>query len=169
MEQTKRRKPKPKMAPVRNLKEANQALSQIARHVNDLKRIEADSDDKIAEIKAAADKQVQPINEEIKALEAGLSAYSEMNREELFSDKKTQEVLFGFFGFRKSTKISLSRNHTLDLLKKFGLHEAIKIKETPDKKKMADYPDDLLEKVEAKRLIEDIFWYEIKQEKLEEL
>lgn len=163
---TKRFKPTTKMAPVRNLDEANEALLEIARRRIELRRIDADAEDAINNIKEEANEKAAPLQKEINYFEAGLAAYAEMSRDELFKDKKSVELNFGLMGYRKSTRISVSRKYTLDLLKKHGLTDAIKVKETPNKDILADYPDETLKKVKAKRVSDDKFWYEVKEEEV---
>lgn len=166
MPKTKRIKPKTKMAPVRNLEEANQALLEIARRRLELKRIDADAEEAINNIKEEANAKAKPLQEEIAFYEGGLAAFAEMSKHEIFSKKKSIELNFGIMGYRKSTKVSISRKHTLRLLKEHGLTEAIKIKETPNKDVLADYPEDTLKKVKARRVSEDNFWYEVKEEEV---
>lgn len=155
------------MAPVRNLDEANEALFEIARRRIELRRIDADAEEAINAIKDEANKKAAPLQQEIAFYESGLTAYAEMSRDDLFKDKKSVELNFGLIGYRKSTKISVTK-HTLDLLKKEGLIDAIKVKETPNKDILADYPDETLKKIKAKRVIDDKFWYEVKEEEVTE-
>jgi len=84
----------------------------------------------------------------------------------LLSDKKTIELTFGLFGYRQSTSISVKRD-TLELLKKHGLEEAIVTKETPNKEVMRDWSEEKLALVDAKRVVEDKFWVEAKQNDVE--
>lgn len=163
---TKRFKPTTKMAPVRSLEEANHALLEIANRRIELRRIDADAEDAINLIKEEASEKAKPLQKEIDYFEKGLAAFAEMNREDIFKTKKSIELNFGVLGYRKSTKITVSRKFTLDLLKKLGLTEAIKVKETPNKDILADYPDETLKKVKAKRVSEDKFWYEVKEEEV---
>lgn len=155
------------MAPVRNLDEADQALRRLAEISIQVKRIDADTDEAINAIKEEASDRIKPLNEECIRLEKGLTAFAEMSRADLFEKRKSIELTFGIFGFRKSTKISVTKN-TLGLLKKLGLLEAVKIKESVNKDVLADYPDQTLAKVKAKRKSEDAFWYEPKEEALSE-
>lgn len=167
MPKTKKRfKPTTKMAAVRNLDEANEALLEIARRRIELRRIDADAEDAINAIKEEANEKASPIQKEIEHFEKGLAAYAEMSRDDIFTEKKSIELNFGIMGYRKSTRISVSRKHTLDLLKKHGLTEAIKVKETPNKDVLADYPEETLKKVKAKRVSDDKFWYEVKEEEV---
>ncbi len=166
MPNKKRYKPTTKMAAVRSLEEANEALLQIAQRRIELRRIDADAEDAINAIKEEANKKAAPIQKEIDHYEKGLTAYVEMSREDIFTDKKSVELNFGIIGYRKSTRISISRKDTLDLLKKFKMFDAIKVKETPNKDILADYSDEQLEKVKASRVSDDKFWYEVKEEEV---
>ena len=95
-----------------------------------------------------------------------MAIYSEYNKEELFKDKKTIELTFGQFGFRQSTSISVKKN-TLDLLKEHGFREAIKVKESVNKDILRDWSDERLALVNAKRVVKDSFWVEVKENPVE--
>ena len=158
----KRKKPKVKVKKITSLSEADAVLKRLAELNNNIKKIEAETDNKINEIKEAAKKEAEPILEEIEALEHSLAVYSEYNKEELFKDKKTIELTFGLFGFRQSTSIIIKKN-TLELLKQHGFKEAIKIKESVNKEVMREWSDERLNLVNAKRVVKDSFWVEVKE------
>jgi phage host-nuclease inhibitor protein Gam len=75
----------------------------------------------------------------------------------LFKDKKTVQLSFGNFGYRKSTSISVKKT-TLELLKKLGLDRYIRVKEEPDKEAMADMDDEALAQADAVRKVKDDFF-----------
>ena len=158
----KRKKPEVKVKKITSLSEADAVLKRLAELNNNIKKIEAETDNKINEIKEAAKKEAEPILQEIEALEHSLAVYSEYNKEELFKDKKTIELTFGLFGFRQSTSISIKKN-TLELLKQHGFKEAIKIKESVNKEVMREWSDERLNLVNAKRVVKDSFWVEVKE------
>ena len=161
-----RKKPKP-ILHVKDLKHANAVLAEIAGVLRELRTIETEMQEKIDQIKAEAEQKAAGLKVRLKALEDGLTAFSEYNKEELFKKKKSVELTYGVLGYRKSTSISVKRD-TLSLLKEHGFTEAIKIKESVDKDVLHTWPDERLAIVNARRVVKDKFWYEIKQEELKE-
>lgn len=143
--------------------DVDQHLLQIALQKIKINRLTADAEEKIAKIKEKLAKEAEPMLAEISKLAASVQAYSEYNKSDLFEKKKSIELNFGIFGFRKSTKITTKKT-TLDKLKALGLKEAIITKETPNKDILANYDKELLAKVDAKRSEEDTFWYEVKED-----
>jgi phage host-nuclease inhibitor protein Gam len=161
-----RKKPEVKVKKITSLKEADSVLKRLSELNNTLKKLEAETDDMINEIKKTAKENAEPIIKEMEELEHSLAIYSEYNKEELFKDKKTIELTFGQFGFRQSTSISVKKN-TLDLLKEHGFREAIKVKESVNKDILRDWSDERLALVNAKRVVKDSFWVEVKENPVE--
>ena len=163
----KRIKPK-NFVRINSLEETNAALFEIAQLRAKLKMIDAKAEEEINKIKAKASTEAQPHLDRIDALEAGIYAYSEYYKDELFSPrKKTQELQFGLIGYRQSTKISVKRS-CLDKLKEYEFIDAIRIQESVNKEVLKDWPDDRLKMVDAKKIVEDKFWYEVKEEAVTE-
>jgi phage host-nuclease inhibitor protein Gam len=92
-----------------------------------------------------------------------LGAFAEYNKAELFKDKKSVQLTFGIFGYRKSTSISVKIT-TLELLKKLKLAKYILVREDPSKEAMADLDDDTLHQVDAVRKVKDDFFCEADKE-----
>ncbi len=164
MAKTRRVKPQ-KIIHMRDLGDVDNALLRIAQLKLGLKRIDADAEEAINGIKEQAAKQAKPLLEEIEKLENGIFAFSEYSKDQIFQKKKTVELNFGFIGYRKSTKISVKKS-TLDKLKEMGLSEAIIVKESPNKEILATFSDAILKQVDARRIIEEKFWYEVKEEEV---
>jgi phage host-nuclease inhibitor protein Gam len=158
---TSRRKPD-NLKPVKTMQEVDDALFQIAQYRIKLKKIDAEAEAQINIIKENAAREAEPIKAEIEKLENGIFAFAEFNKDDLFSKKKSVELNFGLLGYRKSTKISIKKT-TLEKLKAAGLLDAIIVRESPNKEVLATYPDETLKAVDAKRITEDNFWYEVKE------
>ncbi|GAB4327429.1 MAG: hypothetical protein Kow0037_00980 [Calditrichia bacterium] len=168
MVKSKRVKPK-EIKPLRDLSEADDALFRIAQLRLELKRIDAEAETAINEIKEKAGREAQPILEEIKRLENGVFAFSEYNRDMLFLNKKTIELNFGFLGYRKGRDRITVKKTTVDKLKALGRMDAIIVKESANKEVLITFPDELLRQVDAKRVKgKDEFWYEVKEEAVTE-
>ena len=162
MAKDKRSKPQMDTIKVTSLSEADSLLRQISDINAKLRGLESAVDIAMNELKEDMKITAEPMIEEKERLEKSLAIYSEYNKGELFSDKKTIELTFGLFGYRQSTSIGVKAS-TVELLKKHGFTEAIVTKETPNKDVMRDWSTERLGLVDAKRVVEDKFWVEAKQ------
>lgn len=156
---------KPETVKIERLEEADLVLKEIGILERELENIDAKAQERIGDIKADAVKKGEPMRERIVELSSKLGAYAEYNKSELFKDKKTVDLTFGIFGYRKSTSIHIKKT-TLELLKKLKLKAFIRIKEEVDKDKMADMADEQLVQVDAVRKIKDEFFLEANREEI---
>ncbi|MDR2785051.1 MAG: host-nuclease inhibitor Gam family protein [Treponema sp.] len=156
---------KPNVKKIESLEDANLTLKEIGLLERELETIDGDAHRQIAEIKTAAVKEGEPIRKRITDLSALLGAYAEYSRAELFRDKKTVQVSFGVFGYRKSTSISVKKT-TLELLRKLGKTVFIRTKEEADKEAMAVLTDEELAMVDAVRKVKDDFFCEADKEEI---
>lgn len=148
-----------------SLEDVNLALKDIGLAERELDAIDAKAAKEIAEIKEKAAKAGEKLRNQILELSSKISAYAEYNRAELFKDKKTVELAFGLFGYRKSTKISVKKT-TLELLKKLGFTACVRIKEEPDKDAMSSLSDEQLSSVDASRKVSNDFFCEANLEEV---
>lgn len=156
---------KPSLKKISSLEEADLILKELGISERELEKIDADAQKKIGDIKADAVNKGEPLRKKMTELSTLLGAYAQYNQDELFKDKKTVELTFGCFGYRKSTSISVKKG-TLDLLKKLGLGQFIRTKEEPDKDKMSDLDDETLAQVEAVRKIKNDFFCQPNREEI---
>ena len=156
---------KPNVKKIESLEDANLTLKEIGLLERELEAIDGDAHKEIAEIKTAAVKAGEPARKRIADLSALLGAYAEYNRSELFRDRKTVQVSFGVFGYRKSTSISVKKT-TLELLKKLGKTAFIRVKEEADKEAMAVMTDEELAQADAVRKVKDDFFCEADKEEI---
>ncbi|MDR0584600.1 MAG: host-nuclease inhibitor Gam family protein [Treponema sp.] len=156
---------KPRTGKIKTLVEANLALKEIGMLEHELAAIDAEGDKQIAEIKAAAAREGDGLRKRIVDLTASLGVYAEYNRDDLFRDRKSVDLVFGSLGFRQSTSIHVKKT-TLELLKKLGLGNCVRLKEEPDKDAMKELPDDTLAQVDAVRKVEDKFFAETNKEEI---
>jgi phage host-nuclease inhibitor protein Gam len=154
---------KPNVKKIESLQDANLTLKEIGLLERELETIDGDAHRQIAEIKTAAVKTGEPVRKRIADLSALLGAYAEYNRAELFKDKKTVQLSFGIFGYRKSTSISVKKT-TLELLRKLGMDKYIRVKEEADKEALASLDDESLRQVDAVRKVKDDFFCEADKE-----
>jgi len=156
---------KPNVKKIESLEDANLTLKEIGLLERELETIDGDAHKQIAEIKTAAVKAGKPILKRIADLSALLGAYAEYSRDELFKTKKTVQLSFGIFGYRKSTKISIKKT-TPGLLEKLGLKKYLRVKAEADKDLMAALDDETLAQVDAVRKVKDVFFCEANKEEI---
>jgi phage host-nuclease inhibitor protein Gam len=156
---------KPSVKKIESLEDANLTLKEIGLLERELETIDGEAHKQIAEIKTTAVKAGEPVRKRIADLSALLGAFAEYNRAELFKDKKTVQVSFGVFGYRKSTSISIKKT-TLGLLEKLGLEKYIRIKKEADKEAMAALDDETLAQADAGRKVKDDFFCEADKEEI---
>ena len=156
---------KPQVGKIETLDQANMVLKEIGLLEKELEGIDSDAHKQIAEIKADAAKQGEVIRKRIVDASARLGAFAEYNRDDLFKDRKSVQLSFGSFGYRKSTSISVKKT-TLELLKKLNMTNCIMTKEEPSKEAMSDLDDETLAQVDAVRKVKDDFFCEADKEEI---
>jgi len=149
---------------IKNLDDANIALAEIGKLQFKLDAIDAKASEKIGKIKEQAAKEGEPFRNRIMELEQALAVYAEYNKAELFKEKKTIALSYGNIGFRLSTKVHIKKT-TLELLKKFG-GKGIRIKEEVNKEELAEWDNETLSQVDAAKVSQDTFFYEINKEEI---
>lgn len=156
---------KPNVKKIETIEDANFTLKEIGLLETELAAIDSAAHKAIAEIKEGAAKEGEPKRKRIAELSGLLGAYAEYNKDDLFRDRKSVELSFGVFGYRKSTSISVKKT-TLELLQKLGMTGFIRVKSEPDKEALAGLDDDALRQVDAARKIKDDFFIEAKLDEI---
>jgi phage host-nuclease inhibitor protein Gam len=156
---------KPQVGKINTLDEANLVLKEIGILEKELEAIDNEAHKQIALIKEDAAKKGQGIRKRITDDAALLNVFADYNKAELFKDRKSVQLSFGSFGYRKSTSISVKKT-TLELLKKLKLDKYIRVKEEPNKEEMANLDDDTLAQVDSVRKVKDDFFCEADKEEV---
>jgi phage host-nuclease inhibitor protein Gam len=156
---------KPQVGKIETLDEANMVLKEIGILEKELEGIDAEAHRQIAEIKEDAAKKGQALRKRIADDSALLGAYASYNKAELFKDRKSVQLSFGSFGYRKSTTISVKKT-TLELLRKLGMAKCIRVKEEVNKEAIALLNDEVLKQVDAVRKVKDDFFCEADKEEI---
>jgi phage host-nuclease inhibitor protein Gam len=156
---------KPQVGKIETIDQANLVLKEIGILERELESIDSDAHKQIAEIKEDAAKKGEGIRKRISDDSQLLSAFAAYNKGDLFKEKKTVQLSFGIFGYRKSTSINVKKT-TLELLKKLKLTRCIRVKEEPDKEAMADLDDETLSQVDSVRKVKDDFFCEADKEEI---
>lgn len=140
-------------------------LKEIAECELSLEQIEADLTKATSDLKLDAELKAKPIKERMEKLADEVKVFVELNRADIKG--KTKNLTFGKTGFRKSTKIILRNvKAILANLKARKMNDCISVKESINKDKLGEYPDEIIASVGAGKKVEDIFWYETDREKL---
>lgn len=152
----------------RNWDEINQALKELGDIDRDVTRIEADMNRKINDIKADAERDAAALLERRKRLETNVQEYTESYSDE-FKVSKSKKFMYGSVGFRKATSIT-TRNikAIIEALKQNKMLDCITVSEKINKEELEKYDDVSLGKIGAKRKVEDKFFYELSEERIEE-
>jgi len=152
---------------IKTWEEADQVLLEIGRIDREVEAMEAELQRSIEAAKEQAVRFVKPLQELKAALELSLKAFCEGRRDELKG--KSRILNFGAVSFRLSTKIVIKGLQAcLDALKFLGLGDFIRVKESPDKDRLKDLDDATLAQVGARRVVEDVFGYEVNRERVRE-
>jgi phage host-nuclease inhibitor protein Gam len=156
---------KPSPEKLENLEDVNAVLRELGLLERELESIDANAQKNIGEFKAAAAREGEPLRKKVTELSAKIGAYAEYNKEDLFKDRKSIELTFGVFGYRKSTSISVKKT-TITLLEKLKLDKYIRIDKNPDKEALKEMDDESLAQVDAVRKTKDDFFCEANREEV---
>ncbi len=152
---------------IKNWSGVDDALLAIGRIDRDIEILEAHAQGEIEEVKARLVGAAKPHQERKKVLELQIQTFCEAHREEMKG--KSRKLNFGKVSFHLGTKIVIrGLAACVEALKKLGLKDYVKVKESPNKERLRELDDAVLEQVGAKRVPEDVFGYEIDRERVQE-
>lgn len=158
-----RQKPK-NLIPVKDVAEANKVLAEIASIKRTIQALEGELNDAIDHLKAQSEARAAPYKVRLLALENGLLAFSEFNKDELFFQKRSKVLEFGTIGYRRSMEIKPQPKTTwkmiLGKIKDLDFSDALRIREDVNRDELRGWPEERLELVGARRMEKDTFWYE---------
>ena len=157
---------------IKDLKQADHVLYDIAGIQSELEKIDTDADKEIAEIKEKASIAGEGLRNRLVQLEQALLLYAEYHKEDLFAEKRSVGLSFGKLSFHHSTRISIKgrpeQKSTLFLLKKLFKGKAVRLKEEVNKDELKDWPAEKLAQINAKREEQDNFGYETDRQAVNE-
>lgn len=142
-------------------------LKEIGECEMAIERIEAEMNEIIQDVKLTAELNAKPFKDRIEKLGSEIKTFVELNRGDIKG--KTKVLNFGKTGFRKSTKIIIrSVQAVLKSLRAQKMDDCIIVKESVNKERLGEYPDEVIAAVGAGKKVEDVFWYEVDRERLKE-
>jgi len=163
---------KPKIETIGSVNQADRVLAEIGELTRQVGAIEADLNAAIDQAKAEAKARSEPLRERLKSLADSLAAFGEYNKGSLFEKKRSLELVFGVIGFRRSTKLKTKSRFTwakvLEKLKEYAFDKGIRVKEEVDREELRTWPDERLDVVGVVRVEEDEFYFELKEQRLEQ-
>jgi len=163
---------KPKIETIGSVNQADRVLAEIGELTRQVGAIEADLNAAIDQAKAEAKARSEPLRERLKSLADSLAAFGEYNKGSLFEMKRSLELVFGVIGFRRSTKLKTKSRFTwakvLEKLKEYAFDKGIRVKEEVDREELRTWPDERLDVVGVVRVEEDEFYFELKEQRLEQ-
>lgn len=149
--------------------QVDETLRSIGILDREIGLIESGANEQIDRIKADTKASAAHLLDKKASLELAVKEFCEANRSD-FAKVKTRALTFGSVGFRLSTKVMIKRiADTLQALKDLSLTSCIRTKEEPDKEAMKNLPTETLAAVGASLKTENVFGYEINQERLKEV
>lgn len=162
-----------RVPPLQNWDDVNTALTEIARTDRILKDIEMQMQAQMAKSKTAAEIAAKPNQERLVMLEKQIKAYAEEHRAD-FGSAKSKALNFGTVSFRKSTRVKLPKaaDKVAEIIRKLKqrnmLNCIIQPKAKVDKEALKKYSEEVVAAVGAQLITEDVFGYELDQERLKQ-
>lgn len=157
--------------PVKDRIQANQVLAEIGQLKRQIAAINAALNDDIDRAKAEAEQKIAPLSSRMDAMENGLLAFAEYNKDELFPKQRSLDLVYGVIGYRRSKELGtmpkITWKQVLGKLKELGLSAGIRTKEDVDKEHLRTWPEERLALVGCRNVEKDSFWYEVKEEEIQ--
>lgn len=149
--------------------QVDSALCEITKINNRVKAAEVQMEQDKLFITKSYEQKVRDDLERKVQLEKDMKLFTEEHIDE-FTELKTKKFTYGSVGFRKSTEV-VTRNvkAIIGALKQNKMLDCIttKVTESINKSKLAEYDDNTLLMVGAKRKVSDTYFYELPTESLE--
>lgn len=156
-------------AVVESWPDVDEALRRIGMIDLKLEEMEAELNRQVMDLRAKFAFEAKPYQQRREYLEVAVKEFVETHRADL-DGKKSRELNFGRLGFRQSTRIILRNvKALLQALKAKGMNDCIIVKEEISKDELKKYDDITLAALGVKKKVEDLFWYEVNREKLQEV
>jgi phage host-nuclease inhibitor protein Gam len=126
----------------RTREDAEALLGDIGRAQREVARIEADMNDQLAAIKARAEQEAAPYNDQIEAKFAAVHAWAEANRDTLCQRGKTARLATGELSWRQRppSVCITGADKVVEALQRLGLTQFLRQKTEVNKEAVLDEP-----------------------------
>jgi len=158
---------KPEIKSIQTLEDADRALAELCTLESSIEKIDTLAEREIAKIKERAALEGKPLRERLKEISATLKAWATFHKRDLFKEgKKSIERPFGTIGYRKAPVTIVTSKDTVELLKKLGHADCVRIKEEVIKESLKEFSDEELASVNASRRSKEEFFCQTKREQV---
>jgi phage host-nuclease inhibitor protein Gam len=157
---------KPDVKAVQTIDDADKALFELCTLESSIEQIDTQAEREIAQIKERAAVEGKALRERIKEITATLKAWATFNKKELFNKRKSIERPSGTIGYRKTPVTIKVSKDTVELLKKLGHADCVRVKEEVVKESLKDFTDEELAAVNASRKTKETFFCQTKREQV---
>lgn len=151
---------------IKDLRDANRVLGEIAQLQRSLDAIEMDRQESIARIKRSSEVFAAPRRARLEALVAELSLFALENKAILFAKRRGLDLTFGALGFRRVRALRPPVRGgwagVLQKIKELGATEAIRVREEVNRAVLRGWSVGRLTQVGIESVRSDLFWYEVK-------
>ncbi len=147
---------------------ANEALREMAELERDISTVKNRLNKRLDEATSAAAEESAPLKARYELLENSLEAFATLHKEDLFKDRKTLELDFGFLSFRQSSRVDkvngkITWEQIVERMAEKGYDDGIRVKMEANKAAMMSWPEKKLAEVGATIKVADNFDIEVKQ------
>lgn len=161
---------KPKIIPnLAGVEDVDRVLAEIAEAKAEIAIVEAEFHREVNKLRDKLIKKAGARYLQIVKAEKDLHEWAEAQKPSLFAKTRSILLAFGEIGFRKSPESIEVKNEaeTVKRLKEMKIKGAVEVKESVKKSVLKSLSDEVLKKIGAKRVQEDVFFYKVKEEKFQ--
>ena len=163
---------KPQSYLVADLAQADAALARLCEIKREMDLIDFDLNERIDLAKAEAAALAAPLMAERTMIQTALESFAVLKKDELTAKARSVDLAFGVIGFRRSKEVKPVGKSTwkaiLAAIKRLGMKAGVRTKEEVDRQELLTWSAVDLEAVGAKVVEKDLFYLELKEEKVAE-
>lgn len=148
--------------------DVNESLKTISEAENEIVTIEAEMNNEIAKIKAAAKVRVMEHENVIRVQELMIQQYASKHRGDM--KEKTYKLAFGSVGYRMSTTLSLPKEikPIIENLRQRGMLDCLSTEVKINKDVLRTYAEEDIIAVGGKLKKKDAFWYKTEKDTVQD-
>jgi len=142
--------------------QADRLLETISTLTDRLQDAEARAQAEMDAVRSRHGPAIETLRAAIADGERVLATLMKTHKREFFADTDKVSLPHGWLRYGKEWALKLSKN-TKDLLQERGWTEALKVAVSVDRSVLADWPEEKLFAVGAKKTLKEVFGYEVKK------
>lgn len=144
-------------------------LEQIDEKLKIVKKIRFDAelykkaaDEEIAKVKEKYNAKIHEFRKELDEIDKDIKNFMRKNKGIIFSDGDTVYLDHGTILYTIKTAVRKARDVTVEVLKRLGYHDGIKVVEEVNWEKIKEWSDERLVAIGTERVQKEEYLYEIK-------